>query len=344
MIMNKNIIKIKNLYTELHSKNKSTYSLTDGNITIEKGSSIGIVGESGSGKTQLFKAITGTQQMIPGIVQGEVLINYEGKQFSMYTKDENDKFQLNTNHIDIKKSLIGFIPQDPKSFLNPYWTLKQIFKVTYNLKDRIVSIDEFLAYYLELVDIDALEYADKYPKQLSGGQAQRVMIALVLSKQPELIIADELTTGLDVTRQKKIIDTFKKIKSKNPNITTIYISHDFGFLTHVVDSYYVMYGGFIVEHINNTDKLSNHQSLHPYTQDLLKSLNPENVNKLEDELSINSKINFKLKGCPYVNKCSHITNDIKDKCVNSIPALYNSDNNQLNVEDDWMRCWKGEKE
>ena len=127
------------------------------------------------------------------------------------------------------------------------------------LKERKISFNQFINHYLSSVDIEIDEFRKKYPNQISGGQAQRIMIALILSKEPELIIADELTTGLDVSRQKKIINTFLKIHNEQPKLTMIFISHDFGFLTHMVDEYYVLYGGFICEHITNDKQFSNNR-------------------------------------------------------------------------------------
>ena len=103
----KYIIEVENLYTELHSQNKSTYAMNDCSIKIKAGTNIGIVGESGSGKTQLFKSITGTQEMIPGIVNGNIYLNYKNKMLSVYEKDSRDNYSLNKEHSDIKKNIIA---------------------------------------------------------------------------------------------------------------------------------------------------------------------------------------------------------------------------------------------
>jgi len=279
------LIKVKNLYTELHSGKKHTKTMSNASFTINKGAKIGIVGESGSGKTQLFKTITGTQDMIPGIVNGSVEINFNNNFIQMYNKTKNN-YKLNDKHKVIKKEMIGFIPQDPKSYLNPYWTIKEMFLTTYNLKNREININDFIEYYLNLVDINPVQYISKYSDQLSGGQSQRLMIALVLSKEPELIIADEVTTGLDVSRQKKVIETFQNIHIKKPDITTVFISHDFGFLTHVVDEYYVIYKGKIVDYIENKEKLSNIETLDNHTKELINSLSSNPIiNNKTDKLN-----------------------------------------------------------
>ena len=126
-----------------------------------------------------------------------------------------------------------------------------MFKETFkSSKNTYNNLEEFTSAYLRQVDIDPNDVFKKYPHELSGGECQRVMIAFVLSKNPQFIIADESTTGLDVSRQKKIISLFKKIKDNNPKLTIILISHDFGFLHHLVDKYLVMYGGYLVDDID----------------------------------------------------------------------------------------------
>ena len=343
--MNQNIlVDIKRLYSILSSKNKTSYVMNDGWLKINKGSCIGIVGESGSGKTQLFKTISGTQEMIPGIIDGQVTFYVNDKKIDMY-KRKKDRYKLSKYHKAIKKDLIGFIPQDPKSYLNPYWTIEKMFKQTYRLKKQNFSLQNFISHYLSQVDIDYNFYRNKFPSQLSGGEAQRVMIALVLSKQPKLIIADESTTGLDVSRQRKVIDTFKEINLSNPDLTMIFISHDFGFLSHVVDEYYVIYGGFICEHITQKKQFDDFKNLHPYTQDLISSLipnNKKNDTSMHDEVS-SSLLSRPLAGCPYFNvKCQDEDCDNPFHFHDNIPPMFDSNGNtsNINLNNSWKRSWK----
>ena len=336
------LIDIKSLSSILSSKNQTSYVMTDASIKINKGSCIGIVGESGSGKTQLLKAISGVQEMIPGIVEGQVNFYFNKNKFEMYS-NKNGKYKLSKHHKMLKKELIGFIPQDPKSYLNPYWSIKKIFKETYRLHKQEISFDEFIKKYLSQVDIDSQLYQNKLPSQLSGGEAQRVMIALVLSKQPKLIIADESTTGLDVSRQRTIIDTFKKIHSSNPDLTMIFISHDFGFLSHLVDEYYVLYGGFVCEHIIDESQFLDFKNLHPYTQDLISSLIPEN----HSNIPIHEEVSFSLlleplNGCPYYNmKCRDKDCSNENHFHNKIPPMFDENGNTSNM--DLNKRWKRSK-
>ena len=338
--MNENdkLILVDELDAVLRSKDKVSHVMNNGKLKINRGSTIGIVGESGSGKTQLFKTISGTQDMTPGITSGTVIYYLEDSEESLYIQKADKSFILSDRHKEIKRDIIGFIPQDPKSFLNPYWTLEKIFYQTYKMKNREIDFDDFIKYYLEQVDIDSSVYKKKLPDQLSGGEAQRVMIALVLSKEPQLIIADESTTGLDVSRQRKVIDSFKNIHEMNPQLTMIFISHDFGFLSHVVEEYYVLYGGFICEHITDEKQFLDIDKLHPYTQDLISSIVPNKSELNVEELSANVDLSKHLIGCPYVKKCKHVTqNNLFEKCNNEIP--YVSKDVSFDLDKPWKRCW-----
>ena len=339
---NRPLIDIKSLSSILSSKNRTSYVMTDASIKINKGSCIGIVGESGSGKTQLFKAISGVQEMIPGIVNGEVNFYINENKFEMYSK-KRMKYKLSKYNKMLKKDLIGFIPQDPKSYLNPYWSIKKIFQETYRLHKQEITFNEFLRKYLNQVDIDFESYQNKLPSQLSGGEAQRVMIALVLSKQPKLIIADESTTGLDVSRQRTVIDTFKKIHVSNPELTMIFISHDFGFLSHVVDEYYVLYGGFVCEHIIDENQFLDFKNLHPYTQDLISSLIPENNSNVPVHEEVSSSLLLEpLSGCPYYNmKCNDKNCNKENHFHNKIPPMFDENGNSENI--DLNKKWKRSK-
>ena len=274
-MMDSTFIEVNNLNSILSSDKGPVFVLNDIIFSVPKGKIIGLVGESGSGKTQLCMAISGMQDMTPGVTSGEVLYNIEGELFSLYQweKIENSQKLFNqnnnlkrTNHDQfvkfinkksqkIKQNMIGWIPQDPKTYLNPFWTIKRHFEESYKLieynKDlEGLSLEDFSKKYLLQVDLSYEKFKDKKPDELSGGEAQRLMIAFVLSKNPSFLIADESTTGLDVTRQKTIIDLFHKIRKENSELTMIIISHDFGVLDHLVDSYIVMYGGFLCDQIS----------------------------------------------------------------------------------------------
>ena len=208
-----------------------------------------------------------------------------------------------------------------------------------------MDLDTFINHYLSEVDLDYNDIKDKYPHEMSGGECQRAMIAFVLSKEPSFIIADETTTGLDVSRQKKVIDLFKSIKKNNPNLTMIFVSHDFGFLDHVVDQYLVMYGGFLVEHIKNKKMIKESiNQLHPYTQDLLGRLFDHEIDSY-DELASKVDLHTKLDQCPYRFSCRYIGNNepYENKCISELPPIIETSiNNRKNIDltNSWQRCWR----
>ena len=267
--LNNTLIEVRNLYSVYETNtSKPKFILNDVNIDIPKGKTIGIIGESGSGKTQLISSICGIQLLSPGVIYGNVRFNINDKWVSVYNNDNNSEmdYYLNNpfkankkvsfNIRSIKRDLIGFIPQDPKTYLNPFWTVETLFKQSYKLNNNHkIPFDEFIAKHLLSAGIRDNKIDDikrKRPNELSGGEAQRVMMGFVFSKSPKIIIADEPTTGVDVTTQKKIIDTLDKLNGND--ITTILISHDLGFLDHLVDEYFVMYGGFVCEYIKKKEK------------------------------------------------------------------------------------------
>ena len=362
--MNKNLIDIKNLYSILSSDKGPVYVLNDITFSVPKGKIIGLIGESGSGKTQLCMAISGMQDLNPGVLSGEVIYNMEKEEYSLYDwnkvknsqktfisnnnikrKNHNKFSRFMTKHSKvIKKSLIGWIPQDPKTYLNPFWSIAQHFEESYELTDKSETLDTFVRKYLDEVDLDYSIFRNKKPSELSGGEAQRLMIAFVLSKKPSFLIADESTTGLDVTRQKQVIDLFHKIRKNNKHLTMIIISHDFGVLDHLVDSYLVMYGGLLCEYIKDKDRMNAFKDMHPYSKDLIQTLNPKNIKTGKEELSSSVNLNNKLNGCPYVDNCKILKSnpELENKCKNKIPKLFNITKKGTNPDKDWIRCWKYE--
>ena len=218
------LLKIDNMSSILSSKDGPVFVLNDISLKIKQGQTVGLVGESGSGKTQLSMAFCGMQDLTPGVVSGQIKIKQDQDIINIYPtnqKDLNNLYFNSTNNLErknknkfnktvlsrthhLKSNVFGWIPQDPRNYLNPFWTIKRLFKETFkSSKNTYNNLEEFTSAYLRQVDIDPNDVFKKYPHELSGGECQRVMIAFVLSKNPQFIIADESTTGLDVSRQKK---------------------------------------------------------------------------------------------------------------------------------------------
>ncbi|MBC8213812.1 MAG: ABC transporter ATP-binding protein [Candidatus Marinimicrobia bacterium] len=355
--MSENIISVDNLHSKLSTRDGAAYVLTDISMSIKKGSTVGVIGESGSGKTQLLLALTGNQELTPGVYNGNVeykFTNGVNGPLKIYPNDNDDsgnklqKLQVTTDGNYKRKrpfsykrfvkkeskkikSKVGFIPQDPKSYLNPYWTVETFFKQSFKRNNESGKFRSFLKDYLESVQLP-FEIRDKFPNQISGGEAQRVMMAFVLSHKPDIIIGDELTTGVDVSRQRKIIELFEDIKKDKPDLTIILISHDINFLHHLVDDYFIMYGGCVVENISNKEHIFQSEYLHPYTRELINSISSNNgINSRNiDELTSSINIHKPIVGCPYLSKC---TSSI-EKCDKLIPEI------QGTQPDSWQRCWR----
>ena len=353
------LIEVRNLYSVYETNtSKPKFILNDVNIDIPKGKTIGIIGESGSGKTQLISTICGIQLLSPGVIFGNVRFNINDKWVSVYNNDidsEKDYYlnnpfksnkKISSNIKNVKRDLIGFIPQDPKTYLNPFWTVESLFKQSYKLNNNnTIPFNEFIAKYLISAGIREYKIDDikrKRPNELSGGEAQRVMIGFVFSKSPKIIIADEPTTGVDVTTQKKIIDTLNTLNGDD--ITTILISHDLGFLDHLVDEYFVMYSGFVCEYINKKEKIYDSNNLHPYTRKIVQSLDKNNLSK-DSRLETAPENKEFLQSCPYSAPgfCLHLDRDINnkqktytEKCKTQLPIKINNSNED---NKSWKRCW-----
>ena len=367
-----NILEVRDLNSIISSKKGPVYVLNDISFSIPKGKTIGIIGESGSGKTQLMMAITGTQRLIPGVVSGSVKYFGDTPQFfypdqtdfnnkyavyqtvdGNYKRKNSDTFErfVREKFKDLRGIKFGIIPQDVKSFLNPFWTIERFFMEAYKRLVKMelsenLSFETFIDKNLEKFDLDATKIKDKYPGELSGGEAQRVMNAFVLAHKPQVIFADESTTGLDMGRQKDVIHQLKILKEENPDTSIIIISHDFAFLSHLVDAYFVMFGGFLIEAIYDKSRLKKRETLHPYTADLLSSLDPVNKGTDKNASITGLLVDYKKKpmGCPYTSRCKLFDNgdiELRDKCTNELPPIvkYREDQSVKSSSTDWQRCW-----
>lgn len=305
-----NILEIKNLSTSFFTHVGEVKAVRNISFTLEKGQAVGIVGESGSGKSvtmlSLMKLLVDTGKIVDGniIFDNTDITNYSNKEMK-----------------NIRGNRIGMIFQDPMTSLNPVITvethmLEQIIlhKKVSKAEARNIAINM-----LKLVGIPSPEKRLKqYPHEFSGGMRQRVMIAMALSCQPQLLIADEPTTALDVTIQAQILELLKDIREKL-NTSIILITHDLGVVADVCDNINVMYGGCIVEKGSCRDIFYN--SRHPYTWGLLNSVpNPktlvkEKLNPIEGQPP---DLLNPPKGCPFAARCEYAM----EVCMNQMPEEY----------------------
>lgn len=255
------ILTVENLRLSFRTYSGLVRAVRGVGFHLNKGETVCIVGESGSGKTVCIKSIMGI--LPPNAVLESGSINYRGKDLTKLSEEE---------YTGIRGSKIGLIFQDPFSALNP------IMKVGNQIAEALMldgkytrkQAREEALNMLRAVGIrDAERRYDQYPFQFSGGMRQRVVIAIALAREPEILICDEPTTALDVTVQARILDLINDLKEKR-NLSIIFITHDLGVVAKMADRVYVMYAGKIVEHGTANDIFF--EPAHPYTQALLGAM------------------------------------------------------------------------
>lgn len=241
------------------------------NLNLQKGETVAIVGESGSGKSVTMKAAVGLLDSNATINSGEILYTYDDGHGQDKTVDllKLSKKQLRTEYNGQRLTMVF---QDPMTSLDPTMTIgKQIMEGM--LLHKHMPKDEARTKALQLLELVGITDAEKrfrnYPHQLSGGMRQRVVIAIALSAEPDILICDEPTTALDVTIQSKILDLIKQIQQKM-HLSVIYITHDLGVVAKVADYVNVMYAGKIVE-VGNVEEIF-YEPCHPYTWGLLSAM------------------------------------------------------------------------
>ena len=315
------LLEVKNLHTYFKTKKGIVKAVNDVSYSLEPGKTIGIVGESGSGKSVSAMSILQLLDANGYIESGEVL--FEGRDLTKLSL--NEMYQIRGNAISV-------IFQEPMTSLNPVFTIgRQIMEslLYHGEKDKKRAHDRAVEM-LRLVGIpDPEKSMERYPHQISGGMRQRVMIAMALSCQPNILIADEPTTALDVTIQAQILRLIGDLRKKL-GTAIILITHDLGIVAQTAENVLVMYGGQAVEY--SDVKSIYKQPLHPYTVGLLKS-----IPKLHDQQerlynikgSIPSPKEFP-QGCRFSPRCE----DCMEICRTQKPDLVTMPDGRK------VRCWK----
>ncbi|WP_038173174.1 ABC transporter ATP-binding protein [Vibrio pacinii] len=308
------ILSIENMNVRFNTADGVVQAVTDLSYTIEKGETLGLVGESGSGKSQSVFALMGLTAD-NGIVSGTA--NFKGENLLTMSKKQ-------LNHIRAEK--IGMIFQDPMTSLNPFMKIgKQLSEVLMIHKSMSRAEADIQA--IQMLDAVRIPSAtprmNQYPHQLSGGMRQRVMIAMALLCRPELLIADEPTTALDVTVQAQILALLRELQAEF-NTAILLITHDMGVVAESCDRVLVMYGGKKMEQAD-TDSLFAHPA-HPYTRGLLQAI--PSITKDMDRLPTipgnppSALVN--RKGCPFRERCS----EYRTECSAVMPPFKSISNTQ----------------
>ena len=257
------VLSVKDLSISFTSDRKEYEVVRSVSFELEQGECLGIVGESGSGKSVTSLAIMGLLPCPPGrITGGEILLN--GRDLRRATSA-----QLR----DCRRHEMSMIFQEPMTSLNPVYTIGNQLCEAIAASDPSMGRRERYARAVEMLRLVGITTPERnmrvYPHQLSGGMRQRVMIAMALSCEPKLLIADEPTTALDVTIQAQVLELMRELKHKI-NSSIILITHDLGVVAEMVDRVAVMYGGSIVEEARVEELFEGYR--HPYTEGLLRSI------------------------------------------------------------------------
>jgi oligopeptide transport system ATP-binding protein len=316
------LLEVKNLRTEFHTQDGVVHAVNGVSFHVDEGETLGLVGESGCGKSVSMLSVMRLIPMPPGkIVSGQVM--FQGR----------DLLQVDDEEIrSVRGNKIAMVFQDPMTSLNPVLTINTQVSEALELhlgmtkpqaRKRTIEL-------LKMVGIpEAERRVDDYPHQFSGGMRQRVMIAMALSCSPQLLIADEPTTALDVTIQAQIIDIVKRLK-RELGMAIVWITHDLGVIAGLADRINVMYAGFVIESATTKEIFGN--PLHPYTLGLLGSI-PRLDAALKAKLTPIEGLPPDLialpKGCPFYERCRYRT----DKCAEENPPL------ELATLRHWVACW-----
>ena len=318
--MARKLLSVRDLKTSFFTHVGEVKAVRGISFDVNEGEVLGIVGESGSGKSVTSLSIMGLLQYPGRVVDGEILLN--GEDILTYSKDQMRK---------VRGKEIAMIFQDPMTSLNPVYTIgNQVMEMI--LEHEKMTKREARARAIEMLKLVGIPAAEKridsYPHEFSGGMRQRVMIALALSCNPKLLIADEPTTALDVTIQAQILSLIKSL-NKQFGMTTMLITHDLGVVATVCDKVAVMYGGLIMEY-GTVDEIFYHPR-HPYTMGLLGSIPHVDGGEKRRLIPIDGTPPDLInppKGCPFSTRCRYCMN----VCTQEQPPYFAEDKHRT-------MCW-----
>ena len=320
--MGEKILEVNHLKTYFHTDAGLSKAVNDVSFFVEKGKTLGIVGESGCGKSITSLSIMGLVETPPGEIAGGEII-FEGEDLLKKNEKEMSK---------IRGKKIAMIFQEPMTSLNPLHTCGQQLVETLMLHEEMTKkqAKERAIEMLKMVKIPLAEKRfNEYPHQLSGGMRQRVMIAMALCCNPDLLICDEPTTALDVTIQAQILDLINELKEKT-GTSVMMITHDLGVIAEIADDVMVMYAGKIVERAT-CDQIFE-KPMHPYTYGLMQcipKLDDDDTKRLSVIEGMVPSFDDMPKGCAFCPRCK----EAREICRQKMPEL-------AEAEGRMVRCFK----
>ncbi|MGG4495495.1 ABC transporter ATP-binding protein [Brevibacillus reuszeri] len=313
------LLEVDELFMRFKTENGLLTAVNNVSFQVNKGETVALVGESGCGKSVTSLSIMGLISKQVGQVEGS--IRFKGRELTRLSDKEMRALRGNE---------LSMIFQEPMTSLNPVHTvgkqIGEVFKLHTNFSKA--KQEQETVEMLKKVGIPRAEkIVREFPHQLSGGMKQRVMIAMAMACQPDLLIADEPTTALDVTIQAQILELMNELK-RNSNTAILLITHDLGVVAEMADRVMVMYYGEIVEEADVESIFTNPK--HPYTVGLLHSVPSmeEERDRLDPIKGNVPVLGEGMSGCPFLSRCNHA----HEKCMQEKPPL-------MNVAKQRVRCW-----
>ena len=327
--MDEVILQVDRLKTEFKTESGNVVVLDGVSFQVKAGKTLGIVGESGCGKSVTALSIMGLLPHPQAWISSGAIV-YRGE--DLVSISPQSRYALRGNRISM-------IFQDPMTSLNPVHTIGQQIREVLELHQESLSRQEQTQAIIDILDKvgipSAKDIIRAYPHQLSGGMRQRVMIAMALACQPDILICDEPTTALDVTVQAQILSLMQQIQ-KETGMAIIFITHDLGVIAEMCDDVVVMYAGRTVE-CADAVRLFDH-AMHPYTQGLLRSLSSFQLGSKQRLDTIEGTVPTLLEmpqGCRFHPRCPHKS----EECENTIPKNTWIKNTHLVQCHHWKRSY-----
>ena len=315
------LLSVRNLQTSFFTDSGEVKAVNGVSFNLPKGKILGVVGESGSGKSVTAYSIMQILADTGRVVEGEIL--FKGENVLEYSKNQMDHF---------RGEKVSIIFQDPMTSLNPVftvgWQLRESLKLHTKYKTKKAATERTIEL-LEMVGVnEPKKRIRQYPFELSGGMRQRVMIAMALASEPDILIADEPTTALDVTIQAQILELMQELQKKI-GMSIILVTHDLGVIASMCDEIIVMYGGRVCERGTADDIF--YRPYHEYTKGLLRSV--PNINNMNEKLVPigGSPINLlnMPKGCAFCARCEMAMKI----CLNEVPK------EEVTPDGHYASCW-----